>query len=86
MSVPPDGLCVYRLPLAIALVKYHRKYYHGIMDKTQLAEWRNARGMLSRDLAIKLGVSAPAVSRWESGKRPIPGWLPLALRGLDTAG
>jgi transcriptional regulator with XRE-family HTH domain len=52
------------------------------MTSTELSAWRTARAWSVRDLAARLGVEPSTVSRWESGKRPVPAWLPLALEGL----
>lgn len=32
-----------------------------------------------RELAYALGVSEQTVASWESGRRPVPNWLPLAI-------
>ena len=49
----------------------------------ELAEWRKARRVSQTALADILGVSHAAISYWENGLRPIPGWLHLAMETID---
>lgn len=43
---------------------------------------RDRRGLLQRELAARLGVSANTVYRWESGTLPILARTELAVRGM----
>jgi len=49
------------------------------MDKSQFRRLRKQMRLTQADLARGLGVSRAAVSRWESGKRPIDSILALAM-------
>ncbi len=59
------------------------------MTRKQLRDWRVARGWTQVELARALGMTKPEtsgrvrVTRWESGARPIPPLMDLALRGLE---
>lgn len=52
------------------------------MTRFELARIRKRLKLTQADLARDLRVSRAAVSRWESGKRPIDGVLALAMKGL----
>jgi transcriptional regulator with XRE-family HTH domain len=54
------------------------------MTGKDLKEWRKRWGLSQAALAKRLGVIRLTVTRWESGTRPIPSFLPLALKGLET--
>jgi len=54
------------------------------MTGKELKEWRKQRGLSQAALAQKLGVFRETVARWEIGARPIPSFLPLAIRWLET--
>ena len=51
--------------------------------RLELKEWRDRIGLTQKQLAASIGVTAPAIQHWESGRRDIPGWLRLALIGLE---
>ncbi|MDD3580089.1 MAG: helix-turn-helix domain-containing protein [Desulfobacca sp.] len=54
------------------------------MDPAELKARRRQLGFRSRRLlAEALGVSEPAVSAWETGRRKIPDWLERYLRLLE---
>jgi transcriptional regulator with XRE-family HTH domain len=50
---------------------------------TAVWTWRIAHDLTTRELAKLLGVASGAVSMWENGKRRVPGWVPMALLGVD---
>lgn len=52
------------------------------MTGKELAEWRVGHDYLQRELAEVLGVSARTVLNWEEGHTRLPGYVPLALKGL----
>jgi len=54
------------------------------MIGNDLKEWRRRWGLSQAALAKRLGVIRLTVTRWESGARPIPSFLPLALKGLEA--
>lgn len=54
------------------------------MTTTQFKEARKAKNMDQRELASFLKVSYSAVTKWETGKNPIPEWV--ADRLLDKTG
>jgi transcriptional regulator with XRE-family HTH domain len=58
--------------------------YIKIMTGVELKEWRKRRGLSQGDLAQHLGVFRVSVSRWETGARTIPSFLPLALEALEN--
>ncbi len=47
-----------------------------------VADWRDRARLTQGELARYLGVSNIAISRWESGRSPVPGYLHLALAEL----
>lgn len=53
------------------------------MDKVILRGWRKERNLTQKELALFLGVAGNTVARWENGTRRIPGWLSVALKGVD---
>lgn len=53
------------------------------MTAAELAERRKALGLTRNALAVKLGVAASTVKRWEESDRAIPPYLDLALRALQ---
>jgi len=53
------------------------------MNGKELQEWRRKWGLSQDDLARRLGVFRVTVSRWETGTRSIPSFLPLALEALE---
>jgi DNA-binding XRE family transcriptional regulator len=53
------------------------------MTPAELVAARTSLGLGQAALARALGMSTTAVWRWEKAERPIPPWLPLALRGLE---
>lgn len=52
------------------------------MTPAELRSRREALGLSVAALAERLGVTRAAVYNWESGKRPMPQWLGLALDGI----
>ena len=52
------------------------------MRPEELKEWRTKRRLTQQSLADLLSVTKPTISRWESGSRHIPAFLPLALKCL----
>ena len=53
------------------------------MTGQELREWRRKWGLSQEDLAQALGLFRESVSRWETGARAIPSFLPLTLEGLE---
>jgi transcriptional regulator with XRE-family HTH domain len=54
------------------------------MTRKELQEWRRKRGLSQEGLARHLGVIRITVTRWETGARTIPSFLPLALEALEN--
>jgi DNA-binding transcriptional regulator YiaG len=54
------------------------------MRGKELQEWRCKWGLSQEALASALGVIRVSVSRWETGTRAIPSFLPLALEALEN--
>jgi transcriptional regulator with XRE-family HTH domain len=54
------------------------------MTGKELQEWRRKWGFSQDELAKALGVFRVSVSRWETGTRAIPSFLPLALEALEN--
>jgi transcriptional regulator with XRE-family HTH domain len=54
------------------------------MTGKELQEWRRKWGLSQETLASALGVIRVSVSRWETGTRAIPSFLPLALEALEN--
>jgi transcriptional regulator with XRE-family HTH domain len=52
-------------------------------DGLRLRRWRMQHGLTLEQLAKHLGVVWLTVQRWETGKRPMPGFLWLAIERLD---
>lgn len=52
------------------------------MVSTELRIWREQLGLTQRKLSEYLFVSKDAIASWETGRRPIPGMLALALKEL----
>ena len=53
------------------------------MTPDELTATRTAMGLSMESLAKALGISRQAIWRWETGSRPIPPYLGLALKALD---
>jgi transcriptional regulator with XRE-family HTH domain len=53
------------------------------MTGQELKSWRRRLGISQGKLARHLGVYQVSVSRWETGARAIPSFLPLALEALE---
>jgi transcriptional regulator with XRE-family HTH domain len=53
------------------------------MTPEELTAWRTERGWTMPLLGRMLGVSTSTVSRWESGSRTIPEWVPKLLATLE---
>jgi transcriptional regulator with XRE-family HTH domain len=53
------------------------------MNGQELREWRRKWGLSQERLAEALGIFRESVSRWETGARAIPSFLPLALAALQ---
>jgi DNA-binding transcriptional regulator YiaG len=54
------------------------------MTGKELQEWRRKWSLSQEALALALGVIRVSVSRWETGTRAIPSFLPLALEALEN--
>ena len=55
----------------------------GVMEKTELKNWRENLGLTQDELAKKLKVASNTVSRWELGERKTPEYLDLALKTIE---
>jgi DNA-binding transcriptional regulator YiaG len=53
------------------------------MTGGEIKKWRKKWGLSQDDLSQHLGVFRVSVSRWETGARSIPSFLPLALEALE---
>lgn len=49
----------------------------------ELKRWRDDHGMTQAQLAAALSLSVWTVAQWEQGRRKVPNWLDVALRGLE---
>jgi DNA-binding XRE family transcriptional regulator len=58
--------------------------YNRIMTGQELKDWRRKWGLSQEELGKALGVFRVSISRWETGTRSIPSFLPLALQALET--
>ena len=54
------------------------------MTGQELKEWRRKWGVSQDKLSKALGIFRVSVSRWETGTRTIPSFLPLALEALEN--
>ena len=54
------------------------------MIPKELKEWRTGYNLTQSKLGDMLGVTKACISRWESGHRPIPAFLHLALKCLKV--
>lgn len=54
------------------------------MDGRELRAFRDRLGLSQSGLAVKLGIAANTVARWERGEREIPPFLRLALERLES--
>lgn len=54
------------------------------MTSKELKQWRAERSLTQSALGGVLGVTKACISRWESGLRPIPVFLHLALKCLKV--
>lgn len=52
-------------------------------DAESLRQWRALRRINQRDLGDILGVHYVTIARWETGERPVPPFLHLALESID---
>jgi transcriptional regulator with XRE-family HTH domain len=55
------------------------------MQPEQLKEWRARLGLTQVEAAGALRVSAGALTKWEQGRRRVPAWLEVAMRGVEHA-
>lgn len=53
------------------------------MTAQELKEWRKRWGLSQEALARLLGGHRVTVAQWETNRRKIPSFLPLALKGLE---
>jgi transcriptional regulator with XRE-family HTH domain len=49
------------------------------MTPEELRAYRGTHGLSQLQVADSLSTSPVTVSRWESGKLPLPGWLTLSV-------
>jgi DNA-binding XRE family transcriptional regulator len=54
------------------------------MTGKELQAWRRKWGLTQEKLALCLGVNRITITRWETGVRPIPSFLFLALEALEN--
>lgn len=53
------------------------------MTGDELRTWRHEQGLTQTQLAERLDRERTTIYLWETGKRTIPSWLPLALRSIE---
>lgn len=53
------------------------------MTGAELKAWRQRLDLTQTQLAERLGYHRTIVWRWESGDRPVPPWMELALRSIE---
>jgi transcriptional regulator with XRE-family HTH domain len=53
------------------------------MTGKELQAWRRKQGLTQEELALCLGVIRITITRWETGVRAVPSFLPLALEALE---
>jgi transcriptional regulator with XRE-family HTH domain len=54
------------------------------MTGKELQAWRRKKGLTQEELAKCLGVIRITITRWETGVRAVPSFLPLALEALEN--
>lgn len=54
------------------------------MTGKELQAWRKKQGLTQEELALGLGVIRITITRWETGVRAVPSFLPLALEALEN--
>ncbi len=52
------------------------------MKPEEIKKFRKSRGWTQKKLAEELGVIQQAVSKWESGKRPVPLYIEKLMKCL----
>lgn len=57
--------------------------YTARMSGEELADELKRLGMTPAEFALELGFSRHAVYHWLNARRPVPVWVPLAIRGLE---
>ncbi len=53
------------------------------MNPNELKTWRKKLGLSQEKLARLLGSHRVSIAQWETGRRGIPSFLPLALEALE---
>jgi hypothetical protein len=53
------------------------------MSPKDLTEWMSKNELTVNKLAPILGMSADTIVSYRMGRRPIPKWFSLALRGME---
>ena len=53
------------------------------MSGEELRAWREKYNLTQQELAFLLGVRHSTISRWETEKHPIPGYLSLLLECIE---
>jgi DNA-binding transcriptional regulator YiaG len=54
------------------------------MTSSELKAWRKQWGLSQEKLARLLGSHRVSIAQWETGRRRIPSFLPLALEALEN--
>jgi transcriptional regulator with XRE-family HTH domain len=54
------------------------------MTPQELTDWRKAKSLKRYQAAKLFDIHRVAWGRYERGERPIPAWLPYALKGYDA--
>jgi transcriptional regulator with XRE-family HTH domain len=54
------------------------------MNPKELKTWRKRWGLSQEKLANLLGSHRVSIAQWETGRRGIPSFLPLALEALEN--
>ena len=66
---------------------YRLQFHAGFTFRDALAivPYLDALGITQAQVALEWSVSADTVSRWMTGKQPVPGWVSYALDGIEHA-
>jgi DNA-binding XRE family transcriptional regulator len=69
--------------LKISLALFVFNDYNKLMLGHELKMWRKKWQLTQEKLAGMLGAHRVTIAQWETGRRTIPSYLPLALEALE---